>query len=957
MSISSLLNTDILDFSVNEQQSTSAQVSLQAEQELTGDPMTADHTASFFPLSKTNALEAGASQTSGMPTSNIHLGVNLPATETTFGADALTDQIIVEYFDNQGTSRGLTISFTPTTPASALDPATNEWTMVLSDSAQGGDQIAAYTLVFNGSRADGGTLKTVIPIATTAPAMPSPAYDGETGLINVRVATGPISIDIGAIGDSEGLSQLGQGFEPTSVFKDGYASSSAVDGFAAISDSLALGEATVDAALNGAKSVTASLIEIKEKIAAAQPENVDREKIQADIEALTQQIKKTVDVAQFTGLNLLDGSGTLDVNILASLDRYDDGSIDTEEISASRTFLIAQNGYVTTGELAVLDQISVRTDQSVEGALETIENLIQFSTDTVAGLVSSSRQLEKQSKLVEHWLEQVFSDVDSLVDADLQDAFRKLQFADWHSSNDILLGGVGDDILKGNDWLIGQEGNDTLFGSSADDHLFGGEDNDYLYGSGGMDALYGGQGSDVLFGGEGNDRLHGDVGLSDNFNSEGNGNDQLFGEDGDDWLEGGKGNDVLEGGEGNDWLNGGEGDDALAGGEGDDILFGGLGDDVLLGNSGDDFISGGGGSDLLRGGEGADQLHGGYEDDTLEGDSGSDELFGGHGNDVLRGGEGNDLLLGQAGDDLLFGDEGDDRLLGGLNNDVLNGDAGDDWLEGNDGKDVLHGGTGNDTLNGDAGNDQLFGENGDDWLEGGTGKDGLHGGMGNDTLSGDTGSDWLYGDDGDDRLEGGKGTDVLRGGTGNDTLFGDDGNDRLNGGYGNDWLNGGKGKDVLRGDDGTDRLHGGEGDDTLRGGDGDDVLYGDIGQDILQGESGDDTFEFLSVSHSAFGNADLINGFDGAGVTGGDLIDLRRIDADITTSRPNDFTFLGELTTEQGLAAGAGSLWVEDVGSQTRVYGLVDNDAEIDLAIHINDGIDTTASDYFSGDFYIQYWE
>ncbi|MEP0047170.1 MAG: hypothetical protein ABJE87_05235, partial [Roseobacter sp.] len=75
------------------------------------------------------------------------------------------------------------------------------------------------------------------------------------------------------------------------------------------------------------------------------------------------------------------------------------------------------------------------------------------------------------------------------------------------------------------------------------------------------------------------------------------------------------------------------------------------------------------------------------------------------------------------------------------------------------------------------------------------------------------------------------------------------------------------------------------------------------------------------------------------------------IDADVTSGGDQAFTFLGELTTAQGLAAGPGALWVENVGNQTRVFGSIDNDGNIDLSIRINDGAGTTASDYFLGDF------
>ncbi|TXH99749.1 MAG: flagellin [Pseudorhodobacter sp.] len=96
-----------------------------------------------------------------------------------------------------------------------------------------------------------------------------------------------------------------------------------VKGFKGISDSLALGSSTVAVGRKAAETVTDLLTEMKGKIVAAQSENVDRTKIQTDIEALRDQIKTVVGSAQFNGMNLVNNSNT--VNVLSSLDRSSSG--------------------------------------------------------------------------------------------------------------------------------------------------------------------------------------------------------------------------------------------------------------------------------------------------------------------------------------------------------------------------------------------------------------------------------------------------------------------------------------------------------------------------------------------------------------------------------------------------------------------------------------------------------
>lgn len=119
-----------------------------------------------------------------------------------------------------------------------------------------------------------------------------------------------------------------------------------VAGFKAVSESLSLGESTVAVARNAAETVTDLLTQMKGKIVAAQEENVDRDAIQADIEALNNQIESVVGAAQFNGLNLIDGTSTDDMNVLASLDRASDGSVSDRQISVERQNL-AVGGTVT----------------------------------------------------------------------------------------------------------------------------------------------------------------------------------------------------------------------------------------------------------------------------------------------------------------------------------------------------------------------------------------------------------------------------------------------------------------------------------------------------------------------------------------------------------------------------------------------------------------------------------
>ncbi len=181
---------------------------------LLGWPADADGTVPTYPRDTVSGLEPvviNANQTAGDPTTEMNLGVNLPAVDTNAGAPGDTLPLSVEYFGNLGTSETLEIEFTPTVPATG---SSNTWTMVIKDGAQGDAVIGEYTLVFDASRANGGTLSSVTVVS-------GGAYDSATGQLALTVAGGPLDMTIGKIGDPNGLTQLSDSFAPTSITKDG----------------------------------------------------------------------------------------------------------------------------------------------------------------------------------------------------------------------------------------------------------------------------------------------------------------------------------------------------------------------------------------------------------------------------------------------------------------------------------------------------------------------------------------------------------------------------------------------------------------------------------------------------------------------------------------------------------------------------------------------------------------
>lgn len=326
---------------------------------------------------------------------------------------------------------------------------------------------------------------------------------------------------------------------------------------------------------------------------------------------------------------------------------------------------------------------------------------------------------------------------------------------DVGTSCEILLGGMGDDTLTGDDSTIKGHASDaklrgdTIYGGSGDDRLSGGLGNDILYGEAGDDTF------DETTYGDADDNHTLDV----TYDAQGaTGADTFVGGDGIDTVdysartaairavmdgdirtlltilpaittakndgESGEFDNIISDVEN---LLGGSGPDKLTGNALGNLLRGGAGDDELVGLAGDDTFDERTGWDETA----LDATHPVADDASLS--SGDDEIIGGDGADTvdysLRSVPLDVDMIGNAqhasNNDGATGLENDDvnddveNILGGL---VANA------LVGNDRDNVITGGPLADALEGGEGDDILYGLDGDDTLEGGDGDDKIYGG-------------------------------------------------------------------------------------------------------------------------------------------------------------------------------------------------------------------------------------
>ena len=389
------------------------------------------------------------------------------------------------------------------------------------------------------------------------------------------------------------------------------------------------------------------------------------------------------------------------------------------------------------------------------------------------------------------------------------------------------------------------------------------------------------------------------------------------------------GNDIVTGGGGDDVLFGQAGTDNLSGGDGADVLVGGTGNDVISGGAGNDVIhyAVGQGTDSADGGEGNDAIRytGSAANSTVSAVWNGTALTAMTGFASIASVETIDLDLGAGTDRLSYAaasapvsvdlSEGTASGFGsilGIEN--VTGSAGADTLRGNALANAMSGGAGDDLFLAtvDDARDSYAGSAGSDTLDYGLYTTGLTidlsvaGGVALGTGSGADTSDILTG------------IENLVAGAGNDVLTGNGAANRLAGGAGDDRLSGGAQNDVLLGDGGSD------------------VLIGGTGADRLTGGAENDVFVYNAINESTLGASDTILDFEGAGVDGGDVIDVSAL-----TATP--FTFIGT----DAFASGASNQirTVIDAGNTILLFD-TDNDTGAEMRIVISGTHNFNAADF-----------
>lgn len=177
-----------------------------------------------------------------------------------------------------------------------------------------------------------------------------------------------------------------------------------VAAYSAVTDSLNRGVSTVDVALSAGQSISDLLIQMKQKALAATDASLDtssKTALNADFQAMLDQISTIVSNANFNGANLIDGATTTSLSALASTDGTSVITVTGVDFTASTLIGTVD---LTSGATTALHSVST--------AIATVDNAL-------ATLSAGAKKFSIQATFVQQLSDALTTGIGNLVDADM----------------------------------------------------------------------------------------------------------------------------------------------------------------------------------------------------------------------------------------------------------------------------------------------------------------------------------------------------------------------------------------------------------------------------------------------------------------------------------------------------------------------------------------------------------
>jgi len=191
-----------------------------------------------------------------------------------------------------------------------------------------------------------------------------------------------------------------------------------IGAFSAVSSSLNRAKSITDVALAAGETISDLLVQIKEKVIAANDASIDtvaRQALNEDFKALRSQIATIVQSAKFDGANIVNGSITSGLEVLADAD------------ATSAITLIPENLSIGGSIITIQSTTNLNSLASSSTALSLINASLQNTNSALARIGSIGKKIDSHIVFVGKLSDALVGGVGNLVDADLATESAKLQ--------------------------------------------------------------------------------------------------------------------------------------------------------------------------------------------------------------------------------------------------------------------------------------------------------------------------------------------------------------------------------------------------------------------------------------------------------------------------------------------------------------------------------------------------
>lgn len=186
----------------------------------------------------------------------------------------------------------------------------------------------------------------------------------------------------------------------------------------AVKMSLDRASSIADVAMSAGASVSDLLVQLKEKVVAAQDPSLQassRTALDSDFKSILQQVTQVIQNATFDGANMLDGSAGPNIQFLANANANATITLSTQDMSVGGTLIsIAPTASLGTATLAM-------------GVLTQLNSSIDAVNQALGSMGSQSKQITAHNDFVSKLTDVLTTGVGNLVDADLAKESAKLQ--------------------------------------------------------------------------------------------------------------------------------------------------------------------------------------------------------------------------------------------------------------------------------------------------------------------------------------------------------------------------------------------------------------------------------------------------------------------------------------------------------------------------------------------------